>query len=75
MKANLLTPATTPQSGETAQSSHVNADQVLVHQFIRLFGRRPTAEELARYQYARTGIGVRQPSNVRVRLAQLVTRL
>jgi hypothetical protein len=31
-------------------------DHVLVHQFIRLFGRRPNAEELAQYRTAQTRI-------------------
>lgn len=48
-------------------------DQSTVHQFIRLFGHRPSPVELAAYERARADIQGRRP--VRLRMARLITRL
>ena len=50
-------------------------DQALVHQFIRVVGRRPTPEELGRYQTSRSGAILGLPSRARRGLARLITRL
>lgn len=48
---------------------------VAMHQFIRLFGRRPTAEELTRYQQAQVRVHTRTPSRFRRDAARLISRL
>jgi hypothetical protein len=48
---------------------------LVVHQYIRLFGRRPTAQELAQYRAARSRVRYRMGSRLRRRVATLVTRL
>ena len=50
-------------------------DQALVHHFIRVFGHRPTPEELARYQRARSSLRMRLPARARRRVAQIIVRL
>jgi hypothetical protein len=50
-------------------------DQALVHQFIRVVGRRPTPEELRRYQSARSGVSLFLPRRARRGLARLIVRL
>ena len=50
-------------------------DQALVHQFIRIVGRRPTPEELRRYESARSRRSLRLPSRARRGLARLIVRL
>ena len=47
------------------------ADQPLVHEFIRRFGRRPTLEELAKYE----AFGERTDEPVLTRVRHLVARL
>ena len=50
-------------------------DQPLVHQFIRVFGHRPTPPELERYVRARESLLAHLPARVRLRTARLITRL
>jgi hypothetical protein len=50
-------------------------DPALVHQFIRLVGRRPTPEELRRYQQHRSRAALRLPLGLRRGAARLVARL
>lgn len=50
-------------------------DQPLIQQFIRLFGHRPTAQELQQYQRARAGLVVYLPARIRRNAARIVTRL
>jgi hypothetical protein len=52
-----------------------DSDQAMVHQFIRLVGRRPTAEELRRYQQHRSRAALRLPSHLRRSAARLIARL
>ena len=56
-----------------------HGDQALIHQFIRVFGHRPTPHELERYQRARAGLSAQQPAQLPARLrrraARLITRL
>ena len=47
----------------------------LTERFTRLFGRRPTETELARFQRARTGLEMRLPAQVRRAAATLITAL
>ena len=49
-------------------------DQTLVHQFIRVVGRRPTPEELRRYQSARSRVSLAPPRRARRGLARLMVR-
>lgn len=49
-------------------------DPVLVHQFIRLVGRPPTADELLRYREVRTRAVLRRPGRLRRTAARLITR-
>ena len=49
-------------------------DQPLVHQFIRRFGRRPTADELDRFQESQAAVGSAVRAKVRHRLARLIMR-
>ena len=46
-----------------------------VRQFKRLFGHTPTANELVRYQRARTRLILRLPRRVRRSGARLISRL
>lgn len=50
-------------------------DQPLVHQYIRLFGRRPTETDLLRYQQAQSRVTGRLPARVRRGVARVITRL
>lgn len=54
-------------------------EHVLVHQFIRLFGRRPSAAELERFRRGQVSpsptVPGRGSARVRVRVAQLISRL
>ena len=50
-------------------------DQALVHHYIRVFGRRPTADDLVRYQRARSRLSLGFPARARRRAAQLIVRL
>jgi hypothetical protein len=52
-----------------------NNDQLLTHRFIRLFGHRPTAQELEHYQRARASLSGHLPARIRRHAARLVTRL
>jgi hypothetical protein len=52
-----------------------DSDQALVHQFIRLVGHRPTAEELRRYQHHRTQAALRLSAHLRRSAARLIARL
>ncbi|HEY0888431.1 MAG TPA: hypothetical protein VGE38_02330 [Nocardioides sp.] len=57
----------------TATTPVDDRDQPLVHQFIRLFGHRPSAAELAAYARVRADLQARRP--VRLKMARLITRL
>lgn len=59
----------------TADHPLGTSDQPLVHQFIRLFGRRPTPQELEQFQNARAAIAGERPLRLRHRAARLITRL
>lgn len=48
-------------------------DQALVHQFIRLFGRAPSADELTRF--ANTRVQRPRPRGLRRGMARLIMRL
>jgi hypothetical protein len=48
--------------------------QVLVHQFIRLFGHVPTEVELERYSRARRRLSLRLPGRMRRGAAHLIAR-
>ncbi|MCW2833312.1 MAG: hypothetical protein JWN68_1265 [Nocardioides sp.] len=61
-----MTPSATPQDCP---------DQALVHHFIRIFGRRPTPDEVARYQLVRSRIKRCFPARARRGMAQLIVRL
>jgi hypothetical protein len=50
-------------------------DQPIVDQFIRLFGHRPSAQELQRYEHARAGLSAHLPARMRRRAARLITRV
>lgn len=50
-------------------------DQALVHAFIRLVGRRPTPEELVRYQQGRARAALRLPRGARRSAARIIARL
>jgi hypothetical protein len=50
-------------------------DHVLVHQYIRLFGRRPTPEQLTQYRTAKARVRHRLRFRVRRRTARVLTRL
>ncbi|GAB7005633.1 hypothetical protein JCM18899A_31060 [Nocardioides sp. AN3] len=49
-------------------------DQPLIHQFIRLFGHRPTPYELERYERARARLSGHLPARIRRNAARLITR-
>jgi hypothetical protein len=59
---------------QTIRFTH-EPDQALVHQFIRVVGRRPTPEELRRYHSARSHLSLRLPRRARRGLARLMGRL
>lgn len=59
---------------QTARVHH-EPDQALVHRFIRVVGRRPTPDELRRYEEARFRVSLRLPSRVRRGTARLIGRL
>lgn len=59
----------------TQVSSAGPSDQALVHHFIRTFGRRPSAEELARYELGEPRPGMCLGSRARRRAAQAIVRL
>jgi hypothetical protein len=59
---------------QTIRLTH-EPDQALVHQFIRVVGRRPTPEELRRYHSARSHLSLRLPRRARRGLARLMGRL
>lgn len=50
-------------------------ERALVHQFIRLFGHRPSLDELDRYRSAHAGVAVHLPARLRRGAARLITRL
>jgi hypothetical protein len=50
-------------------------DQPIIEQFTRLFGHRPTPQELDLYQRARAGLAAQLPARIRRRAARMVTRL
>jgi hypothetical protein len=50
-------------------------EHLLVHQYIRLFGRRPSPKELADYRSAVTRVRYRMRPRVRRRIATIVARL
>ena len=50
-------------------------EHLAVHQFIRLFGRRPTEAELAKYRRAQARVRTRVPAKLRRDAARLITRL
>jgi hypothetical protein len=58
-----------------ATSYTTDIDQPLIHQFIRLFGHRPTPLELERYQRARASLTGQLPARLRRHAARMVTRL
>jgi len=49
-------------------------DQALVHQFIRIVGRRPTLVELEQYECARSKMVTRIPARIRRRAACVIAR-
>jgi hypothetical protein len=50
-------------------------DQPLVHQFVRLFGHRPSARELQQYERARAGLAAHLPARIRRNAARMITRV
>jgi hypothetical protein len=58
-----------------ATSLRVDNDHMLAHQFIRLFGRRPTPIELAQYRDAQTRVRYRLHARARRHAARMITRL
>lgn len=58
-----------------AASLRVDDDRMLAHQFIRLFGRKPTPIELARYREAQTRVRYRLHARARRHAARMITRL
>jgi hypothetical protein len=50
-------------------------DMPLVHDFIRIFGRKPKPGELSTYQRARARMALRRPGGLRRRAARLIVRL
>ncbi len=59
----------------TAPSLATAGEQPLVHQYIRLFGHRPSPEELERYRRAQGNVAAYLPSRLRRGAARLITRL
>jgi hypothetical protein len=58
---------------QTIRFTH-EPDQALIHQFIRVVGRRPTPEELRRYHSARSRVSLPPPRRARRCLARLMVR-
>ena len=58
----------------TLTTEPVEDDHVLVHQFIRRFGRRPTPDELAAYRADQSRLS-RARLRARARVALMLTRL
>jgi hypothetical protein len=58
---------------QTIRFTH-EPDQALIHQFIRVVGRRPTPEELRRYDSARSRVSLPPPRRARRGLARLMVR-
>jgi hypothetical protein len=58
---------------QTIRFTH-EPDQALIHQFIRVVGRRPTPEELRRYDSARSRVSLPPPRRGRRGLARLMVR-
>ncbi len=56
-------------------SPAVEVDQALVHDYIRRFGRRPSAADLADDQRARAGLAWRLVARTRRRASLVITRL
>lgn len=59
----------------TTDYTTVTGEQPLVHQFIRLFGHRPTPAELLHYRRARAGLAAHLPARLRRHAARMITRL
>ena len=55
--------------------TQLESDPDLVHQFIRLFGRVPSAAELQRYRRARARVGLRLPSRAPRDASRPIVRL
>jgi hypothetical protein len=64
---------TTSHIAEPSDRSFTDPDQALVHQYIRVFGHRPTPEELARYRRAQLGMAVQLPARLRRGAARIIT--
>jgi hypothetical protein len=58
---------------QTIRFTH-EPDQALIHQFIRVVGRRPTPEELGRYEGPRYRVSLPPPRRARRGLARLIVR-
>ena len=58
----------------TTSYSASTGDQTLTHQFIRLFGHRPSARELQQYERARAGLAAHLPARIRRNAARMITR-
>lgn len=59
----------------TSSEAPLDDDNLLAHEFIRRFGRRPSPRELAKYRDARARIGYRMRSRAQRRFARLITRV
>lgn len=59
----------------TATADEIVADTPLVHQFIRLHGRRPTPDELREYRRSGLLAQMRVRHRMRTRVARIITRL
>lgn len=58
----------------STSSRPTDVDQALVHQFIRVFGRRPTPGELSRYQQAQVGLAWGLAARTRRGVARVIAR-
>jgi hypothetical protein len=58
---------------QTIRFTH-EPDQALIHQFIRVVGRRPTPEELGRYEGPRSRVSLPPPRRARRGLGRLIVR-
>ena len=60
-----------------AQASRVGhePDMAMIHEFIRVHGRRPEAGELERFLETRTRLTLPLPTRVRLGAARMVVRL
>ena len=58
---------------QTIRFTH-EPDQALIHQFIRVVGRRPTPEELGRYEGPRSRVSLPPPRRARRGFARLIVR-